>query len=233
MFSISALVVCLAAVGGDVQVAGRLQDSVANPTVAYLLLMLGFAGLLFEVSHPGAWLPGAFGLTCLFLAFLGLQALPVNYAGLALIVLGLVLLVLELKVHSLGLLTLAALVCLFFGSATLIEPGPGVERVSWLVIVPVTAATALVMLLLVGNVVRAHRAAVRTGMEGLLGSVGIVRGGDGGPAYVYVNGALWRARGDQPLHAGEKVRVLGYDGLTLYVQRLGEGAREVDVRIRA
>jgi membrane-bound serine protease (ClpP class) len=202
----------------------RLLDVLANPTLAYLLLLLGFYGLLFEITHPGVWAPGILGLICLALAFFAFQMLPINYAGLALLGLGLLLVVLEVKVHSLGLLTVAGLACLLLGSSMLIEPVPGIERVSWLVIVPVSAATALVMLFLVGNVVRAHRAPIQTGMEGLIGTEGIVRSDlDGQPGFVFVHGELWRACANEPLRAGQRVRIQGCDGLTLHVQRIVAG----------
>jgi membrane-bound serine protease (ClpP class) len=197
----------------------RLLDILANPTVAYLLLLLGVAGLLFEITHPGFWAPGIIGLGCLVLAFFGLQMLPVNYAGVALLVLGLVLLVMEVKVHSLGLLSLAGLASLIIGSAMLIEPVPGVEPVSWAVAGSVSVALALIVLLLVGNVVLAQRAKVRTGMDDLLGAVGTARSDIAGQGWVFVQGALWRAHSEEYLRTGDAVRVLGYEGLTLHVQR--------------
>ena len=196
----------------------RVLDIVANPNLAYILLLLGFAGLIFEMTHPGFWAPGIMGLICLVLAFFALQELPVNYAGLALLLLGLVLLALEVKVHSWGLLTLAGLACLLLGSFMLIEPAPGIGSVSWFVIAPVSAAMALIVLFLVGNVIRAHQRKIQTGMEGLIGKEGITRTDIQGQGMVFVHGELWRAHSDQPMKAGQAVRVLGYEGLTLQVQ---------------
>jgi membrane-bound serine protease (ClpP class) len=118
----------------------RWLSLLANPTIAYLLLLVGFAGLMFEITHPGSWIAGILGLICLILAFFAMQMLPINYAGLGLIVLGLLLIVLELKVHSFGILTATSIVCLLLGAAMLIEPVGGVERVSWFVVAPVTVA---------------------------------------------------------------------------------------------
>ena len=196
----------------------RLLSLLANPTLAYLLLLLGYAGLMFEITHPGIWIPGVLGLICLILAFFAMQMLPINYAGLALIVLGLLLVVLEVKAPSYGMLTAAGIVSLLVGSAMLIEPVDGIERVSWLVVAPVTIALALILLLLVSNVVRAHRAKVQTGMNRLIGAMARVRGDMNGLGYVFVAGELWHARCELPLQDGEDVCILGYDGLTLRVK---------------
>jgi membrane-bound serine protease (ClpP class) len=200
----------------------RALSLLANPTLAYLLLLLGFAGVVFEITHPGTWIPGVFGLTCLVLAFFAMQMLPINYAGLALLVLGLLLVGLEVKFHSYGLWTAAGIVCLLIGSAMLIEPVAGVERVSWLVVAPVTIALALIMLVLVSNVVRAHRGKVQTGIERLLGAHAQVKGSMDGEGFVFVSGELWRAQCDLPLQDGETVRVEAYDGLTLHVRPLSD-----------
>jgi membrane-bound serine protease (ClpP class) len=197
----------------------RLLDVLANPTLAYLLLLVGVAGVLFEITHPGFWAPGIIGLGCLVLAFFALQMLPINYAGLALIGLGLVLLIMEVKVHSLGLLTLAGLVSLLLGSAMLVEPVPGIEPVSWVVAGSISVALALIVLLLVGNVVRSQRAKIRTGMDDLIGAEGRAQGDIDGQGWVFVQGALWRAQSEEYLRAGEAVRIQGYEGLTLHVQR--------------
>jgi membrane-bound serine protease (ClpP class) len=198
----------------------RVLSALANPNLAYLLLLVGFSGLLFEITHPGSWIPGILGLVCLALAFFALQMLPINQAGLALVVLGLLLLLLEVKVHSLGFLALAGLICLLLGSFMLIEPNHGVERVSWVVMVPASTATALILLFLAGNVVRAHQAPVRTGKEALLGAVGVCRSGipPFGQGWVFVQGELWKAHSDQRLDTGDRVRVVRCLGLTLEVE---------------
>ncbi len=195
-----------------------LSALLGNPTLAYLLLLLGFAGLLFEMTHPGLWVPGIVGLICLVLACLAFQMLPINYTGLGLIVLGLLLVGLELKVHSLGLLTLAGVACLMLGSSMLIEPVPGVGRVSWQVSVPVSIAMTLIVLFLVGNVIRSQRTPVKTGVEGLVGDVAIVQSVQAGQVFVLVHGELWRASSERPLHPGQRVRIEGWEGLTLRVR---------------
>lgn len=200
--------------------AKGLQNVLANPTLAYVLLLIGISGVTFEVTHPGGWAPGIVGVVCLIFAFFGMRVLPINYVGVALIVLGMLMVLLELKVHSAGILTTAGLASLVAGSAFLIEPGHGVERVSWLAVTPVTIAVALIMMLLVRNVIHAHAAKVQTGMERMIGTLARVKGDmDGeGIVYVNINGELWRARCRQRVQDGEQVQIESYDGLTLYVK---------------
>jgi membrane-bound serine protease (ClpP class) len=209
----------------------RLLCILANPSLAYILLLLGIGGLGFELTHPGSWIPGILGLVCLTLAFFALQVLPISYAGLALLGLGLLLLVLEVKFHSLGLLAVAGLICMLLGSFMLVEPQPGIERVSWVVILPATTGLALIVLFLVGNVLRAHQAPVRTGKEELLGSVGVARSEIDldRPGWVDVQGELWQARSSTRLRAGERVRILQCLGLSLFVERVDE-EREESIR---
>jgi membrane-bound serine protease (ClpP class) len=196
----------------------RLQTVVGNPTLVYVLLLVGITGVTFEITHPGSWAPGAVGLVCLIFAFFGMRVLPINYVGLALMVLGILLVLLEVKVHSAGVLTAAGLVSLLAGSAFLIDPAHGVERVSWLAVAPVTIAAALIMLVLVRNVVRAQALTVQTGMERMIGTLAHVKGDMNGEGFVFVAGELWRARCPQPLQDGETVRIESYDGLTLCVK---------------
>ena len=133
----------------------RLQMVLGNPTLVYVLLLVGICGVTFEITHPGGWAPGVTGLVCLIFAFFGMRVLPINYVGLALMVLGILLVLLEVKVHSAGILTAAGLVSLLAGSAFLIDPSRSSEGVSWLALAPVTISVALIMLLLVRSVVRA------------------------------------------------------------------------------
>jgi membrane-bound serine protease (ClpP class) len=196
----------------------RLQMVLGHPTLVYVLLLVGISGVTFEITHPGGWAPGIVGLGCLIFAFFGMRALPINYVGLALLVLGILMVLLEVKVHTAGVLTTAGLVSLLAGSAFLIDPSHGIERVSWLAVAPVTISVALIMLLLVRSVVRAHAAKVQTGMDPLIGTLARVKGDMNGEGFVYVVGELWRARCRQPLQDGETVRIESYEGLTLHVK---------------
>ena len=196
----------------------RLQIVVAHPTLVYLLLLFGVTGVMSEITHPGSWVPGIIGLLCLILAFFAMRVLPINYVGLALMVLGIVLVILEVKVHSAGILTTAGIVCLLLGAAFLIEPGKGFESVSWMAVAPVSIALALIMLLLIRNVVRAQQTKVHTGMDQLIGAFARVRGDLDGEGFVFIAGELWRATCAQRLQDGESVRIEGYVGLTLHVK---------------
>src|ERR1019366_5286963 len=164
----------------------RLRMVLGNPTLVYVLLLVGITGVTFEITHPGGWAPGIVGLVCLIFAFFGMRALPINYVGLALLVLGILLVLLEVKVHSAGILTTAGLVSMLAGSAFLIDPSHGVERVSWLAVAPVTISVGLIMLLLVRSVVRAHAAKVQTGMDQLIGARARVKGDMNGEGFVFV-----------------------------------------------
>jgi membrane-bound serine protease (ClpP class) len=196
----------------------RLQTVLGNPTLVYVLLLVGISGVTFEITHPGGWAPGVAGLVCLIFAFFGMRVLPINYVGLALMVLGILLVLLEVKVHSAGILTGVGLILLLAGSAFLIDPSRSSERVSWLAVAPVTISAALIMLLLVRNVVRAQALRVQTGMDQMIGTLAQVKGDMNGEGFVYVAGELWRARCRQPLQDGETVRIESYDGLTLHVK---------------
>ncbi len=196
----------------------RLQGVLRNGTLVYVLLMVGISGVTFEITHPGGWVPGLVGAVCLIFAFFGMQVLPINYVGVALIVLGILMVLLEVKVHSTGVLTVAGLASLVAGSAFLVDPSQGVERVHWLAVAPLTIAIALIMSVLVHNVVRAHKAVVQTGMDKMIGTHARVQGDMNGEGFVLVAGELWRARCRQSLEDGETVRIESYDGLTLYVK---------------
>jgi membrane-bound serine protease (ClpP class) len=194
----------------------RLLSVIADPNVAYILLMIGFYGMLFELQNPGAILPGIVGAICLVLAFLALSALPVNYAGLALIVLGVVFLLAEVKVTSHGLLGAGGVASMLLGSLILFH-GEG-ARVSLSVILGATLATALFFLFVVGTALRSRKGPVVTGARGMIGRrvqaierlapTGRVRYGD----------ELWNAVSSGEVEAGSDVEITGVDGLTLRVR---------------
>src|SRR5262249_16549694 len=146
----------------------RLLALIAAPNVAYILMMLGFYGMLFELQNPGAVLPGVVGAICLILAFLAFSVLPVNYAGLALIVLAIVFFLAEVKVHTHGVLTAGGVLALVLGSLILFESGGSGPRLSWAVIAGATLATAGFFGFLVGAGMAAQRRRVTTGRQGVL-----------------------------------------------------------------
>jgi len=196
----------------------RLLLVITNPTVAYLLMMLGFWGLFTEITHPGLGFPGIAGAMCLILALFAFQTLPINYAGVTLILLGLALLIAEVKVVSYGLLTVGGLTCLTLGSLMLIDSPYAFLRVSLYVILPIVIATAGIALFLVGAVVRTHRRQVTTGAEGLVGAVGVAQTDLQPAGHVFLHGESWQAVAPQLVPKGRKVRVVRVEGLTLMVE---------------
>ncbi|HEV2105496.1 MAG TPA: nodulation protein NfeD, partial [Candidatus Eisenbacteria bacterium] len=194
----------------------RLLGAVADPNVAYILLMLGFYGLLFELQSPGAILPGIVGGICLILAFLALSALPVNGAGVALLVLGLVFLLAEVKVHSHGLLATGGALSLAIGALVLFQGGS--VRVALPVALGVSAATVGFFLVVVGYALRVRNAPRATGAGGLLGrrAVALDRLGPGGR--VQLGSEVWNAVATATVEAGGAVVVTGVEGLTLRVR---------------
>ncbi len=197
----------------------ELLGVLADPNVTYLLFGLGWLGLLFELMHPGAILPGVVGALCLILSFYGLSVLPVNYAGLALIFLAIVLFILEIKVTSYGMLTVAGVISLVLGSLMLFKTPEPALRVSVELIAMLSAFTLLVVGFLAFMALRAQRAPVRTGMEGLIHEVGTARSPLNLRGKVFVHGEIWDAVADEPVAAGEPVEVTAVRNLTLAVRR--------------
>lgn len=199
----------------------RILAVIANPQVAYMLMLLGIAGLYFELSTPGAVLPGVLGGLSLVLALLAFQVLPISFAGLALIGLAIVFFLLEIKVTSYGLLAVAGLVAFVLGSLMLF-PGPIPElRLAPVFVIPTATAMAAIGASMVWLVVRTHRTRVTTGPAGLVGEIGRARSdfGAGSAGRVFVHGELWRARSDVAIRAGDPVEVLAVDpGMVLRVR---------------
>jgi membrane-bound serine protease (ClpP class) len=202
----------------------RLLAVLAEPSVAYILLMLGFYGLLFELQNPGAILPGVVGGICLILAFFALSTLPVNYAGVALILLAVVFFIAEIKVASHGMLAAGGVLSMLLGSIILFK-GEG-ARLPWTLIGGATAATAAFFLLVVGAGLRAQKLAVRTGRAGLTGRRASVVERLAPSGMVRIDGELWRASVEEgAADAGSDVVITGIDGLTLRVRPLSKEAR--------
>ena len=203
--------------------AQRILSAIAHPQIAYLLLMLGTLGLTVEMWNPGAILPGVAGGICLLLAFFAFQVLPVSYAGVMLIVFGLVLLVLEVKITSFGVLGAGGVLSLFFGSMLLMDSPLPELQVGLRLIVPVTLAISAVILFLVRLAVTAQRIPSMTGEEGMVGAVGrlLTSIPPGGTGRVKTRGEIWTATANEPIHAGDTVRVTAVDGLVLTVRPNG------------
>jgi membrane-bound serine protease (ClpP class) len=200
----------------------RLLALLSDPNIAYILLLLGIYGLLFELYNPGAIVPGVVGAICLILAAYALQMLPINYAGLALIAVAIILFLLELKVTSYGLLTVAGVIALLLGSVMLIDSPAEFLRISWSVIIPTVAGSVVFFGWILGKGIQAQLRRPRSGGEGLLGQTAVVvepiRPGMRGR--VRLLGELWWATADHPLEVGTRVRVVAREGFVLHVQPL-------------
>ena len=189
----------------------RLLDVISNPTIAYILLMLGIYGIFFELSSPGAILPGVVGGIFLILAFYALQMLPVNYAGLALIFFGIILFIAEIKVVSHGLLAVGGVISLFLGSMMLFQSPVEYMRVSLSVIIPAVLVSAAFFIFAVTKAINARLKKPTTGMEGLIGEAGIAATPISPEGKVSIHGEFWNATSDQNIEEGEKVQVIGVD----------------------
>jgi len=204
----------------------KLLDTLSDPTIAYILLMIGMYGILFELFSPGAILPGIAGVIALILAFYSMQMLPVNYAGLALIVFAVILFILEIKIVSHGLLAIGGTVSLFFGSIMLIRPDSSMEfaAISRVVIYSVTLLSALFFLFIVGAGLKAQRRKVITGSEGMTGATGEVIEMLNPAGTVKVHGEIWNAESlGGTINKGEKVIVKERKNLKLFVEQLRVG----------
>jgi len=197
----------------------KILDTIANPNIAFILMMIGIYGIFFELMNPGAILPGVVGGISLLLAFFALQALPVNYAGVLLILFSLILFIAEVKVLSHGLLTVGGVVAFVLGATMLFDSPGSLLRVSWSVIIPAALLTAGFFAVVMGLAYRIWKTKPTTGREGLIGERAVVRRRVDPEGQVMVRGELWRARADEALDPGESVEVVGVDGLTLEVRR--------------
>ncbi len=199
----------------------RLLAVLTDPNVAYILLIIGFYGLIFELSNPGSILPGIAGGICIILAFYALSTLPVNYAGVALIVFALVLFLAEIKVTSHGLLAIGGTISMLLGSILLVDTPATYLRISWAVIIPAVVTTALFFLFAVGMGLRAQRRKPTTGDKGMVGERGraVTAVGPAG-GQVFVRGEYWKAGAAEEIPAGASVEVTRADGLTVEVRRL-------------
>jgi membrane-bound serine protease (ClpP class) len=200
----------------------RVLSALAHPNIAYLLLSLGMLGLTIELWNPGAVLPGVAGGMCLLLAFFTFQVLPVNYAGVLLILFGIALLVLEVKVTSHGVLSAGGIASLLFGSLILMDSEAPELAVSLSVILPVVGALSAILIMLVRLGIASQRRRPITGTAGMIGEPGrvIEAIGPGEPGRVETHGEIWRARAADSIAEGAAVRVTAVDGLTVTVEKM-------------
>jgi membrane-bound serine protease (ClpP class) len=198
----------------------RLLAALSNPNIAYILMMIGMVGLYFELAHPGAIFPGVIGGICLILAFFAFRTLPVNYAGILLILLGIFLFIAEIKIASYGLLSVGGVVSLALGSIMLFESPVPYLRASFSVIIPTVLVTAAFFIFALTLVIKAQLAKPATGSEGLLGETGVARTRLDPEGKVFVHGEFWNAYADGTIEEGEKIRVLKAEGLRVKVEKL-------------
>ena len=198
----------------------RTLSAIAHPQIAYLLLTLGTLGLTIELWSPGAILPGVAGGICLLLAFFAFQVLPVSVAGILLILFGLALLVLEVKVTSFGLLAVGGILSLLLGSMMLIDSPLPELQIGLRLIIPITLGISGIVLFLVQLAVKAQRHRAVTGEAGMIGEGGIALSTiePGGVGRVQTHGEIWTATANEPIAAGDPVRVTAVQGLLLTVR---------------
>jgi membrane-bound serine protease (ClpP class) len=204
----------------------RLLSTLTNPNVAYILMLIGIYGLIFEFSNPGAGLPGIAGAICLLLALYSFHLLPINYAGMALILLGVGLMVGEAFAPSFGVLGIGGAIAFVIGSVILMDteaPGFGIDLS---VIAVFTLTSILMFIFIVGMAVKARRRPVVSGMEELIGGEAIVVNDFGQSGKVKIHSEIWSAVTEQPLHKGQQVRVKGVKGLTLQVEPMDASLQE-------
>ena len=198
----------------------KLLDVISNPQIAYYLLMLGGMGIFFELSNPGAILPGVVGGIFLILAFYALHVLPVNYAGLALILFAIILFIAEIKVVSHGLLAVGGIISLLLGSLMLFQSPAEYMRISLSVIIPAVLVTSAFFIFAATMAIRARLTKPTTGMEGLVGEEGIASTSISPEGKVSIHGEFWNVVSDNNIEKGEKVQVIGVDNLKLKVKKI-------------
>jgi membrane-bound serine protease (ClpP class) len=199
----------------------KLLNIISDPNVAYILFLLGLYGLMFELYSPGTILPGVIGGICIILALYAMHTLPVNYAGLALIVFAVILFLLEIKIISHGLLGIGGVVSLFLGSVMLFPSGRdwGLGGISWGVIITAVVVTSLFFLFIIGLGLKAQRAKPISGTDGMIGEIGQSISELNPFGSVRVHGEIWKAKTlGEIIQAGQKIRVTAVQNLTLQVE---------------
>ncbi len=202
--------------------AGKLLDILSDPNIAYIFMMLGIYGLLFELYNPGLIFPGIVGVVCLILAFYSLHTLPINYAGLGLIIFAIILFVLEIKIVSHGMLTVGGVVSLLLGSLMLIrtESAFDVISLSWKVIVVSAVVSAAFFIFIIGMGIRAQRLKPTTGIQGMIGEIGETITPLEPDGKVRIHGEIWTAVSlEGKIDTGTKIQADGLDNLTLKVRK--------------
>jgi membrane-bound serine protease (ClpP class) len=200
----------------------KMLNVIGDPNIAYILLMAGFLGLYMEFAHPGVIFPGVAGAICLLLAFASLQLLPINYAGLGLIILGIGLLVGEAFAPSFGVLGVGGIISLALGSFFLFDTEGSDVIVDRSIIFTAVATLGGFVLVVSYLVFRSQQSKPTLGIAGLIGEIGEVRGKLSPSGKIFVHGEYWNAQADSEIDVGEKVEVVGHEGMNLKVRRSSE-----------
>lgn len=205
-------------------IRNRILSLISDPNVAYILMLLGFYGIFFELTNPGSIFPGVTGGICLILAFYSFQTLPVNYAGLLLVILAVILFILEVKIVSHGLLTIGGVISMLIGSLMLFESPEPFLKLSLYLVIPAVLVTALFFTVTIGLALKAYKKRPVTGAEGLVGIQGMANTditGDIGT--VSLHGEIWSAFSDEFIPKGGKITVEDVSGLKLKVRKAEGG----------
>lgn len=198
----------------------KILDMISNPSIAYILLVLGILGMYFEFSNPGAILPGVLGGIFLILAFFAMQQLPINVAGILLILFATLLFILEVKIASYGILTIGGIISMLLGSLMLFKSTPSlVIHLPLSIILAVTLATSAFFIFAISMALRTHRQKVTTGKEGILNESGVAVTNIDPEGEVKIHGEYWRAFSQQKIKKNDKVKVIDVDGLKLIVEK--------------
>jgi membrane-bound serine protease (ClpP class) len=200
----------------------KILDRLAHPNIAYLLMMAGILGLYMEFSHPGVIFPGVAGAICLLLAFISLQILPINYGGLVLMILGIAMLIAEAFLPSFGVLGVGGIIALVFGSLLLIDTESSDVAIDRSIIFAAVATVGAYSMTIGYLVLRTQKGKKTLGSEGLIGEIGEARTALNPTGRIFVHGEQWTAEGEGEIGAGEKVEVVGVDGMRLKVRRASQ-----------
>jgi membrane-bound serine protease (ClpP class) len=198
----------------------RILKHIADPNIAFILMMVGLAGLYFELAHPGVVLPGVVGALCLLLAFFAFQTLPINFIGILLILLAFVLFILEFKVTSYGLLSLGGVISLLLGSMMLFRQGEMGIGISWWVLIPTVLTVSLFFIVVAGIVFRMHFRRSMAGAQGMVGERGVAYTSLAPEGQVFVHGEYWHAVSEETIAPGEPIEVVQVAHLKLLVRKV-------------
>jgi len=202
----------------------KILKAISDPNIAFILFLIGAAGLYFELAHPGAIFPGVIGGLCLILSIYAFQMLPVNYVGILLMALAVIFFILEIKIASFGMLSVAGAIALFLGGLMLYKESDYGVRLSLGILIPAVGIVSAFFAVVAGLAFKAQVAGARTGRSGLIGEIGTVKQTIDPEGKVFVHGELWKARAEAILAVGQTVRVVAVEGLTMIVEAANSDA---------